>query len=265
MTLRPDIDKATLALVRSVDPLANDRCDDADDEAALRAVTEQIDALEALQYPNHCRIRGRRAGARVPASGPTLAHADGPDPGRARRPRRRVLAGSTLGLAGVAAALVIILGGSATPPAFAITQKSDGTVFVKVNFGGRNTLQAVDTKLVDEYHETVMINTAPGQSTNPAPIDCAPTADTYAPGDPTPSGPRVKLLIGKDNTFVGTLLGPSGNSGPGTQHLTSCQTYVSYPHSNTGSGNSGNTGATGRTRTTTLDPSSSGSSGNSGS
>jgi hypothetical protein len=176
-----------------------------------------------------------------------------------RRPR--VLAGSSLALAGVCAAVLLALSvTAATPPAYAITQKSDGTVFVKVNFGGRNTLQAVDTKLVDKYHETVMIKTAPGQSAHPAPIDCTPTADQYAPGDPVPSGPSVKLLIGNDNTFVGTLLGPSGNSGPGTQHLTSCQTYVSSPNTaqhprgthslrttklNTGSGNSGNSGNTG--------------------
>ena len=262
MSLRPDIDEATLALVRRVDPLTNNRCDDADDEAALRAVTEQIDALEALPHRSPRRVGGRRAGARVTTFGPTLADADRPEPGRASRPRRRVLAASTLGLAGVAAALVFVLGGSATPPAFAITQKSDGTVFVKVNFGGRNTLEAVDTQLVDKYQETVMINTAPGRSTNLAPIDCAPTADKDAPGDPTPSGPRVKLLIGKDNTFVGTLLGASGNSGPGTQHLTSCQTYISYPHSNTGSDNSGHTGAAGPARTTTLG---SGNSGNTGS
>jgi hypothetical protein len=164
-------------------------------------------------------------------------------PARARASflrRPRVLAGSSLGLAGVGAAVLLALSGTAaTSPAFAITQKSDGTVFVKVNFGGRNTLQAAATKLVDDYHETVMINTAPGQATNPAPIDCVPTADKYAPGDPTPSGPRVKLLIGKDNTFVI----PSGDTGAGTLHLVSCQTYVSYPHSSTGSGNSGNTGS----------------------
>lgn len=168
-----------------------------------------------------------------------LSTPSGPVRGRVRRPRPRLLAGSTLGLAGVAAALVLALGGSAAPPAYAITPKGDGTVFIKINFGGHNTLLAADTKLVDKYHETVLIQTAPGQSTNPAPIDCAPTADQYAPGDPTPSGPRVKLLIGKDNTFVI----PSGNTGAGTLHLVSCQTYVSYPHSNTGSGNSGNTGS----------------------
>ncbi|HEX3833090.1 MAG TPA: hypothetical protein VHW04_14035 [Solirubrobacteraceae bacterium] len=189
-----------------------------------------------------------------------LATASEPARARARLLRGpRVLAGSSLGLAGVGVAVLLALSGSTgTSAAYAITQKSDGTVFVKLNFGGHNTLMAADTKLVDEYHETVMIKTAPGRSTNPAPIDCAATADQYAPGDPTPSGPRVKLLIGKDNTFVGPLVGPMGNSGLGTEHLVSCQTYVSAPNSgrspggthrvrttelNTGSGNSGNTGS----------------------
>ena len=60
-------------------------------------------------------------------------------PASAGRPRRkrlrpRILAGSTLGLAGVAAALVLALGGTAaTAPAFAITRASDGSVLVHLN------------------------------------------------------------------------------------------------------------------------------------
>ena len=66
--------------------------------------------------------------------GPTLAHADRPEPGRAGRSRPRVLAGSTLGLAGVGAALVLALGGSATAsPAYAITTNGDGSVTVQIN------------------------------------------------------------------------------------------------------------------------------------
>jgi hypothetical protein len=134
MTLRPDIEKATLTLVRRVDPLASDRCDDADDEAALRAVTKQIDAVEAMQHPNHRRVRGRRVGARVTAFGPTPARSDRPEPGQARRPHQRLLAGSTLGLAGVIAALALALSGSGsvTSPAFALTRHRDGSVSVKI-------------------------------------------------------------------------------------------------------------------------------------
>jgi hypothetical protein len=75
-------------------------------------------------------------GSVVDRHGDELARADRPEPGRAggggvRRPR--ILAGSTLGLAGVGAALLLALSGSAASPAFAITKKSDGSVLVKLN------------------------------------------------------------------------------------------------------------------------------------
>lgn len=62
--------------------------------------------------------------------GPTLVLAERPQPDRDRRPR--VLAGSTLGLAGVGAALVLTLGGSAASPAFAVTAHRDGSVSVRI-------------------------------------------------------------------------------------------------------------------------------------
>ena len=49
------------------------------------------------------------------------------------RARPRVLAGSTLGLAGVGTVLVLALSGSAAPPAFAITTNGDGSVLVNIN------------------------------------------------------------------------------------------------------------------------------------
>jgi hypothetical protein len=170
--------------------------------------------------------------------GPTLAHADRDEPGRARRPRRRVLAGSTLGLAGVGAALVLALGGSTASPAYAITQKDNGTVFVKVNFGGARTLSAADQMLIAKYHETALVNIAPGPATTAGPVNCTPTPDPYAPGDASPTGPAVTILLGDDGT--GAI--PSGDTGAGTVHLNGCRTYLSSPHSNTGSGNSGNSG-----------------------
>jgi hypothetical protein len=170
--------------------------------------------------------------------GATLAQADRPEPGRVRRLRPRALAGSTLGLAGVGAALVLVLGGSTASPAFAITQKDNGTVFVKINFGGQRTLMAADQTLIAKYHETAVINIAAGPATTEGPVNCTPTPDPYAPGDASPTGPTVTILLGSDGT--GTI--PSGDTGAGTVHLSGCQTYVSYPHSNTGSGNSGNSG-----------------------
>ena len=97
MTLRRNIDQATLALVRRADPLTGDR-DDADAEAALRAVTARIDALGALPHRSDRRVRARP----------------------------RVLAGGSLGLAGVGAALTLVLtSGAAAPPAFAVTREPD--------------------------------------------------------------------------------------------------------------------------------------------
>jgi hypothetical protein len=158
---------------------------------------------------------------------------------RPKRARPRVLAGSSLGLVGVGAALLLALSGTAaTPPAYAITQKSDGTVFVKINFWGHKTLMAADTKLIARFHETALIQTAPGPATVPGPVTCTPTADPYASGA-TPSGPQVKILLGTDGTGVI----PAGDTGAGSVHLTGCATYVSYPHSNTGAGSSGNSGS----------------------
>jgi hypothetical protein len=52
---------------------------------------------------------------------------------RRRRPARpRLLAGTSLGLAGVGAVLALVLGAASSTPAFAVTRNHDGTVSVKV-------------------------------------------------------------------------------------------------------------------------------------
>ncbi len=73
-----------------------------------------------------------------------LSTPSGPMRARVRRPRPRLLAGSTLGLAGVGAALVLALSGSAAPPAFAITRTSDGSVLVKLNYAQDQNLPQVN-------------------------------------------------------------------------------------------------------------------------
>ncbi len=173
----------------------------------------------------------------VQEHGPTLAQADRPRPGRAggaglfRRPR--VLAGSTLGLAGVGAALVLTLSGSAAPPAFAITTNSDG-VLVKLNYAQDLNLPQVNRKLAAlGTHEQITIYMATGAATVSGPVTCTP-----APGASSPSGPPVKVLVGANGTEVIAAGESGGNTAEGTFHLDHC--VVS---SNTGSGNSGNTGA----------------------
>jgi hypothetical protein len=163
--------------------------------------------------------------------GPKLAHADRPGPGQVRRPRPRVLAGSSLGLAGIGAALVLALGGSAAAPAFAITTNGDGSVLVNIN--RLQSLPAANHKLTAMgIHEQVTIYMATGAGAVSGPVTCTP-----APGANV-SGPQLKVLIGKDGTEVIGSGQSAGNTGVGTFHLGHCVVT-----GDNGSGNTGNTGA----------------------
>ena len=168
----------------------------------------------------------------VQEHGPTLAQVDRPEPGRAggrllRRPR--VLAGSTLGLAGVGAALVLALGGTAaTTPAFAITTNNDGSVLVHLNYTTDQNLPQVDAKLASMgIHENVGIQMAAGPATVSGPVTCTPTGGE--------SGRTVKVLVGANGTEVIAAGQSAGNTAEGSFHLVSCSTS-----SNNGSGNTGN-------------------------
>jgi hypothetical protein len=78
--------------------------------------------------------------------GHTLDNTDPQPPRRRRRPR--VLAASTLGLAGIGAGLVLALSGTAaTSPALAVTKSSDGSVLVKLDYAQNQNLPQVNAKL----------------------------------------------------------------------------------------------------------------------
>jgi len=158
--------------------------------------------------------------------GATLALADRPAPGRAALLRRpRVLAGSTLGLAGIGTALVLILGAASTTPAYAVTTNGDGSVLVTIN--QNSALPQANAKLTAMgIHEQITIDMASGAAAVSGPVTCTP-----APGV---SGPPVQVLVGSN----GTEVIDSGNTGAGTWHLAACHTT-----GDTGSGNTGNTGA----------------------
>jgi hypothetical protein len=160
-----------------------------------------------------------------------LSTPSGPVRARIRRPRPRLLAGGTLGLAGVSTALVLAMGGSAAAPAFAITKEGDGSVLVNINAG--QDLPAANQKLTAMgIDEQVTIYMAIGPAAVSGPVTCTP-----APGASSPSGPPVKILVGTDGTEV---IGPgesAGNTGEGTFHLDHCVVA-----GDTGSGNTGNTG-----------------------
>jgi hypothetical protein len=169
--------------------------------------------------------------------GPTLAHAARPEPGRAIRSRPRVLAGSTLGLAGVGAALVLALSGSAAPPAFAITKQGDGSVLVKLNYQQNENLPQVNRKLTAMgTHEQITIYMATGPAAVSGAVTCAP-----GPGAGPPRTP-VKVLVGTDGTEVIGSGQSAGNTAEGTFHLARC-TVAPDSDTGPGTGNTGNTGA----------------------
>jgi hypothetical protein len=167
--------------------------------------------------------------------GPTLARAGRPEPGRAGGPRLlrrpRVLAGSSLGLAGVGVALVLVLGagGAAAPPAFAVTKQDNGSVLVKLNYQTNQNLPQVNARLAAMgTGESITIYDTTGAATVSGPVTCTP-----APGV---SGPQVKVLEGSDGTQVIGAGQSAGNTAEGTFHLDRCVT------SEAGSGSSGNSG-----------------------
>ena len=159
--------------------------------------------------------------------GATLALADRPAPGRAALLRRpRVLAGSTLGLAGVGAALVLALGAASSTPAYAVTTNSDGSVLVTIN--QNSALPQANAKLTAlGIHEQITIYMASGAAAVSGPVTCTP-----APGVSNLPGPPVKVLLGTN----GTEVIESGNTGAGTWHLGTCLLTGD-------TGNTGNTGA----------------------
>lgn len=151
------------------------------------------------------------------------------------RGRPRVLAGSTLGVAGVGAVLVLVLGGSAAAPAFAITTSGDGSVVVDIN--QLQSLPAANQKLTAMgIHEQVTIYMASGAAAVSGALTCTPGRGAGQPRPP------VKVLVGKDGTQVIGSGQSAGNTGEGTFHLARC-TVAPDSDTGPGTGNTGNTGA----------------------
>jgi hypothetical protein len=155
---------------------------------------------------------------------PRVAEAGSPP----TRPRRGVLAGGTLALAGVAAALVLVLSGPAAQPAFAITRSGDGSVLVKIN--RIQSLPDANRKLAAMgIDERVTIYMATGPAAVSGPVTCAP-----APG--APSGPPLKVLVAGDGTETIQPGQTAGNTGVGTFYLDHCVVAGAAGSGNTGAG-----------------------------
>jgi hypothetical protein len=172
----------------------------------------------------------------VTEHGQTFADADRPETRRARLFRRpRLLAGSTLGLAGAGTALALVLTAAGSTPAYAVTTEGNGSVLVTIN--ENSALPQANAKLAAMgIHEAVTIYMAAGPAAVSGPVTCTP-----GPGAGLPN-PPLKVLVGNDGTEVIAAGQSVGNTGEGTWHLDRCTVA---PDSDTGSGtgNTGNTGA----------------------
>lgn len=175
--------------------------------------------------------------------GATLAHADRPEPGRARRPRPRGLAGGALALAGAGVALTVTMSATASTPAFAVTRQHDGSVSVKIN--SRSGIADANRELsAMGIHERVLA-VSDGQ---PAPLNCL-AAGAGQDGKSLVIAGKPKVLTGPASAPSSTLgstgtgntgTGNAGSGGPAvgsTWHVVVCPSL-----GNTGSTGSGNTG-----------------------
>lgn len=150
--------------------------------------------------------------------------------GWARRTRSRLLAGSSFGLAGIGAAVVIALSGTAaTPPAFAITTHDDGSVLVTLN-ATEDIGQANQKLTAMGINEQITLYSNPNPTAASGPEDCTPGPGAAAPNPP------IELEVNTDNAdntgttgYVLCVVGPHAYTGPDT----------GTPAANTGSGNSG--------------------------
>jgi hypothetical protein len=159
-----------------------------------------------------------------------LSNPPGPARVRAGRHRPRLLAGGTLGLAGVGAAVALALSAVSSTPAFAVTKNDDGSVTVQIN--QTSAITQANAKLTAMgIEEQVTIYMAYGPAARSGPVSCTPAPGTNLPGPP------LKVLVGSNGTEVNAPGQTAGNTGVGTFHLGHCVV--------TGAGGSGSTGNTG--------------------
>ena len=161
--------------------------------------------------------------------------------------RPRIVAGGSLGLAGVATGLVLAFSGSTAPPAFAITHNADGSLLVHLYH--LSAVPAVEQQInaIDSFrdvHESIVpaaratrigqgtltIATQRGPATVPGPITCSTEG----------LGQQVEMLLGSDGTDVV----PAGVRGAGPWHLAFCSITPPRPLSNPGTTTGSTTGDT---------------------
>jgi hypothetical protein len=140
----------------------------------------------------------------------------------ARRRRPRLLAGSSLGLAGIGATVLLALTGTAaTTPAFAITSHRDGSVLVQLNrqedIGQAN--QKLTAMGINEQITLYLISTPSAAN---ASNGCIP-----GPGAGAPSRP-IRVVVNANNA------GNTGTTSTGNTGTTSTLVCVVGPHTYSG-------------------------------
>ena len=126
-----------------------------------------------------------------------------------RRAGRPVLAGGTLGLAGLGTVLVLVLGTGATSPAFAVTRHRDGTVTVLIKRSSGIT--GANARL----HQLGINARVVAQ----VPVGCSTSTPMAGHGSPAPSGgiANARWTINPSQVPAGQTLvltpPPAGNSG----------------------------------------------------
>jgi hypothetical protein len=134
---------------------------------------------------------------------------------RARRKRSRYLASSSLGFAGVGAAVLVALSGtSATTPAFAITRHDNGTVLVQLN-RQEDIAQANQKLAAMGINEQITLYMNPNPTTTTGADTCTPGPGAGAPDPP------ISVVVNTDNAdntgttgAVACVVGPHTYSGP---------------------------------------------------
>lgn len=177
----------------------------------------------------------------VQERGSELANASQPRPARHRRPG--VIAGSTLALAVAGTALGLGLTGphgtaaqttvggtKVVTEAYTITQKTNGSVLLHLNYG--QSLPGVNQKLASMgIHAGVAIYMGAGPAAVKGPVTCTPTASVA-----NMNLPKIQVLVGTNGTEV-IKPGESGdNTAEGTFHLNHCTVSDNQGTGNTGAG-----------------------------
>jgi hypothetical protein len=162
--------------------------------------------------------------------GGKLAYARRRAPGRAAILKRpRVIAGSTLALAGGSTAIALALSAAGSTPAFAVNTNANGSVLVTIS--QQEDINHADAKLTElGLHEQFWVAMGSGPATTRGAVTCRP--------EPGVSGPPVRVLLDKDGTEVIEPGTTGDNTGVGTWHIRACWTFATSD-SGPGTGNTG--------------------------